>query len=348
MQTQAQAQAGAPAEQQQAQPGGAPASGGADGSSEEGALRNHGPDELHYFHRPETPSSVSVKAEPTQLLMKEYLLPVTAYHIGTKLDFYSLAQSPEFAPCPRALNRDSIILSLEPRKKGQIAQTSNDKYMAVFRYGSVVFFNVKVEQRLHLLQICERFTDNPVAKPQIEDFAVLVRPDLKSWSELQPDSVVLKRMDTNSIRVISSVLGQSVALDMYASKVESSLEVFSNLNREMERTGTFTIKKGHLFRLVAQNNILITEIITKLGLLERSDTAWKYAQYGPIWEGLRNEFELEARFQTLDLKINLIQNNVKYFLEILQNRKSDTLEWIIIVLISGEIMLGLYEIFSKV
>jgi uncharacterized Rmd1/YagE family protein len=87
------------------------------------------------------------------------------------------------------------------------------------------------------------------------------------------------------------------------SKVESSLEVFSNLNREMERTGTFTIKKGHLFRLVAQNNILITEIITKLGLLERSDTAWKYAQYGPIWEGLRNEFELEARFQTLDLKV---------------------------------------------
>lgn len=72
---------------------------------------------------------------------------------GTKLDFYSLAQSPEFAPCPRALNRDSIILSLEPRKKGQIAQTSNDKYMAVFRYGSVVFFNVKVEQRLHLLQV---------------------------------------------------------------------------------------------------------------------------------------------------------------------------------------------------
>jgi uncharacterized Rmd1/YagE family protein len=48
------------------------------------------------------------------------------------------------------------------------------------------------------------------------------------------------------------------------------------------------------------------------------------------------------------LQINLIQNNVKYFLEILQNRKSDTLEWIIIILIAGEIMLGLYEIFSKV
>lgn len=82
------------------------------------------------------------------------------------------------------------------------------------------------------------------------------------------------------------------------------LEVFSNLNREMERTGMFTIRKEHLFRLVAQNNILITEIITKLGLLERSDTAWKYAQYGPIWDGLRSEFELDARFQTMDLKVS--------------------------------------------
>eukprot|EP00951_Prasinocladus_malaysianus_P037837 scaffold409784_cov23-Prasinocladus_malaysianus.AAC.1 len=81
----------------------------------------------------------------------------------------------------------------------------------------------------------------------------------------------------------------------------------------MERTGTFTIRKEHLFRLVAQNNILITEIITKLGLLERSDTAWKYAQYGPIWEGLRAEFELDARFQTLDLKVREIATTGEIF-----------------------------------
>lgn len=43
-----------------------------------------------------------------------------------------------------------------------------------------------------------------------------------------------------------------------------------------------------------------------------------------------------------------MQDNVKYFLEILQNRKSDLLEWIIIVLITGEILLGLYDIFLRV
>ena len=39
-----------------------------------------------------------------------------------------------------------------------------------------------------------------------------------------------------------------------------------------------------------------------------------------------------------------MQNSLKYFLEILQNRKSDTLEWIIIVLIAGEICVSMYDI----
>ena len=42
--------------------------------------------------------------------------------------------------------------------------------------------------------------------------------------------------------------------------------------------------------------------------------------------------------------MELMQNNVKYFLEVLQNRKSDTLEWIIIALISIEIVVMGVEI----
>ena len=42
--------------------------------------------------------------------------------------------------------------------------------------------------------------------------------------------------------------------------------------------------------------------------------------------------------------VALMQHNVRFFLDILQNRKSDTLEWIIIFLIAGEICLGLWEI----
>jgi hypothetical protein len=42
-----------------------------------------------------------------------------------------------------------------------------------------------------------------------------VRPALPSWSTLEPDKIVVRALDVGNVRVISHVLGQSVALDHY-------------------------------------------------------------------------------------------------------------------------------------
>jgi uncharacterized Rmd1/YagE family protein len=47
------------------------------------------------------------------------------------------------------------------------------------------------------------------------------------------------------------------------------------------------------------------------------------------------------------LQFDLIQENLKYFLEIMQNKKSDLLEWTIIVLIAGEIAVSVYDMWSR-
>lgn len=54
------------------------------------------------------------------------------------------------------------------------------------------------------------------------DYGVVVCPTLPVWSDGGQDHVIVKRLDLNSIRVISSVLGQSVALDFYAKTVWNS------------------------------------------------------------------------------------------------------------------------------
>ena len=45
----------------------------------------------------------------------------------------------------------------------------------------------------------------------------------------------------------------------------------------------------------------------------------------------------------LHVQLELVQENVKYFLEIMQNKKSVLLEWFIIILIAIEIALGVYD-----
>ena len=219
----------------------------------------------------------------------------------------------------------------------------------MFKYGSVVFFNCDMEGlgRESLDTVLGFAEGGLTLKPHTEDFRLVIDPELPEWSEMAKDEMKLRQFDVRNVGVIASVLGQSVALDFYAAELDHMLREFNALNEEMAKDGSLTITPKKLFQLVAQNNITMTDIMTRLGLLERSDTAWKFAQYGDVWENLRAEFELADRFERLATKMELMQNNVKYFLEILQNRKSDTLEWIIIVLISGEICVSLYDICTR-
>jgi len=228
-----------------------------------------------------------------------------------------------------------------------IPSTDLMRYMVVFKFGSVVFYNVGAQEREECLELTRNFVESPLAYPMKEDYLVKVSPRLDEWAKLESDHIVLKRLDVNNISVISAVLAQTVALEHYEHKVDAMVEIFSKLNKSTELTGDLNISKKRLFSLVAENNNTLTELITRLGLLGRSDTAWQYAQYNIVWEGLRQDFELEDRFQDLDYKLNLIQTQVKFYLEILQNRKSDFLEWTIIVLIALEICVSLYDMSDK-
>jgi len=44
---------------------------------------------------------------------------------------------------------------------------------------------------------------------------------------------------------------------------------FTDINRGMEKTGTFTMKRKKLFQLVGKANSNLADVILKLGLFER-------------------------------------------------------------------------------
>lgn len=293
--------------------------------------------------------------ERVTLNAHDFMLPVRAYYVGSTIDVKAVAK--QMSAYPKEFNRDGVIIRMSPKKltespsfdeNAPMPSEMMSRYFVVFKFGSVVFYNVGHREREECLKLARSFTLSPLPVAMTDDYRVVVRPTLEDWAQLESDHILLKRMDINNISVISSVLAQTVALEHYEQKVDGMVEIFSKLNKSTELTGDLNISKKRLFSLVAENNNTLTELITKLGLLGRSDTAWQYAQYNIVWEGLRQDFELEDRFQDLDYKLNLIQTQVKFYLEILQNRKSDALEWIIIVLISLEICVSLYDMSDKI
>ncbi|BBN14543.1 required for meiotic nuclear division protein 1 [Marchantia polymorpha subsp. ruderalis] len=293
-------------------------------------------------HQPSSPTD----AEPDDIF-----IPVKAFYISRSVDLKALAREP-FSEV--TTSRNNLIIRCADRPPHSPVTADNpemaclgflkERYMVAFQYGSVVFFNFGDHEEVESLDIVRKYCSDEFRETRKDDYGVLVRPTLPEWSEGGHDRVMLRKLDIDNIRVISSILGQSIALDHYAKKVDEMVTTFSELNRGMEQTGTFTMTRKSLFQLVAAANTTLADVILRLGLLERSDAAWKDANYAQIWEYMRDDFELDERFESLDFKLNIIQHNVRFFLEILQNRKSDTLEWIIILLITGEICVSLYDI----
>lgn len=293
---------------------------------------------------------------PTAAINQHHeVVRVEATYVGSKINVYDLLARPEFADHYKRLHKGTVIMALTKSHipdAAEIEGLPRGPYMVATSYGSAVFFNVDGSSRERWLKVLQATATDPLIgeeKRYTEEYSLAIAPELPTWSQLEPDSIKLQTLDIRNLQVIAQVMAQSVALDFYSSHVECTLETFCSMNLEMAESASIAnVDKQVLLRLVAENNIVMTEIISKLGVHERYDIAWKHVQYGRIWEFLRTELEMEPRFKTLDMKLNLIQDNLKYFLEILQARKSDSLEWTIIILIAIEIILSLYELGSRV
>ncbi|KAE8023182.1 hypothetical protein FH972_008916 [Carpinus fangiana] len=218
------------------------------------------------------------------------------------------------------------------------------RYMVVFQYGSAVLFNIEDHEVETYLDTVRRHASGLLPEMRKDDYAVKEKPLLVEDMQGGPDYIVLKTLDTDGIRIIGSVLGQSIALDYFVSQIDGMLQEFADINRGMEKTGTFTMDKKKLLQLVGKANSNLADVILKVGLFERSEIAWRDAKYAQIYEYLREEYEVTQRFGNLDFKLKFVEHNIHFLQEVLQNRKSDLLEWCIIGLLTIENVISLYEI----
>ncbi|WOL01929.1 hypothetical protein Cni_G10648 [Canna indica] len=275
-------------------------------------------------------------------------IPVKAYFLCTSIDLKSLQAQNAFnvvvPPTSRATNY-VVLRYYDVKNDPQFMKTgfpseSTCHYMVVFRYGSVVLFNVSDHEADGYLKIVEKHASGLVPEMRKDDYAVAEKPTLDTWMQGGLDHIVLKTLNIDGIRIIASVLSQSIALDYHIQQADAMVGEFRDINRLLQKTGTFAMKPKKLFQLAGSGNSKLADVILELGLFERSDIAWKNANYAQIWEYLRDEYELTQRFGDLDFKLRFVEHNINLFQEILQNRTFVFLEWLIILLIAVDILLS--------
>lgn len=277
-------------------------------------------------------------------------IPVRAFFLSTSIDLKSLqAENLSYVVPPSSRSSNYIALRFCKSSTNSTGtavgeKASSSRYMVVYQYGSAVLFNMEEHEVESYLGIIKKHASGLLNEMRKDDYAVQEKPHLSQDMQGGADYIVLKSLDIDSIRIIGSVLGQSIALDYFVSQVDGMVEEFAGINRGMEKTGTFTMDRKKLFQLVGKANSNLADVILRVGLFDRSEIAWRDAKYAQIYEYLREEYEVTQRFGNLDYKLKFVEHNIHFLQEVLQNRKSDLLEWCIIVLLTIENVIGIYEI----
>ncbi|KAL9389146.1 hypothetical protein Peur_017751 [Populus x canadensis] len=276
-------------------------------------------------------------------------IPVKAYFLCTSINLKSMqAENLSYVVPPTSRSTNYVVLiffdfSSDISALG-IREYISCRYMVVFQYGSAVLFNIEDPDVERYLEMVRRHTSGLLSEMRKDDYAIKEKPLLDEDMQGGHDYIVLKTLDTDSIRIIGSVLGQSIALDYFVSQVDGMVEEFAGINRAMEKTGTFSMDRKKLLQLVGKANSNLADVILKVGLFERSEIAWRDAKYAQIYEYLREEYEVTQRFGNLDFKLKFVEHNIHFLQEVIQNRRSDLLEWCIIFLLSIENIISIYEI----
>lgn len=218
---------------------------------------------------------------------------------------------------------------------------SENQYIVVFEYGVYVCWNVSFGDLEFFQNELKKFLINPLEEPKQEKFKYIMEQDFK----IVYDKFVLDN-DSELLKIaVSSALAQDIKLDQFESKVENTIEENSIIPKNMALHGKISLSKKEIAKKIGELFLVKSQINLHYDLLDTPEFFWEYPEYEKYYNSISKYLDITSRVEVLNKKVEVIQE----LLDVLSNEQnhkySSFLEWIIIILILIEIIMGLYEFF---
>jgi required for meiotic nuclear division protein 1 len=212
---------------------------------------------------------------------------------------------------------------------------SGGKYQYYFNYGVLVLAGYNEDEMKWAVKAISAFQKNPLT-PWLRDDHELTVAEGSSIA-FQFDEVILDRIDEHVIRVAMLNLAQSVALDYYHDVTESLLNEVKGFATELEVTGRLKISRKNMMRFIGRALNTQNEIAGNIYIFDSPELVWEDEYLDTLHRGLLKYFDLRVRYNEVEYTLRIIEDNLTVFREIIHQRESTILEFIIIILILVEV-----------
>lgn len=213
---------------------------------------------------------------------------------------------------------------------------NSSKFQYFTNYGVVVFTGYTEEEMKYAIKTIAPFQKEPADNPLRDEFQLHFEKGVEAAFEF--NYMTVGRIDDKVIRIAMLHLAQSVALDYYNSIGEKLLEEVKGFTNQIEKTGKLKISRKNMMRFLGKALNTQNDIAGNIYLFDAPDLTWEDEYLDKIHQGLIKHFDLKVRFSEIEYTLKIIENNLAVFREIIHQRESNLLEYIIILLILVEVL----------
>ncbi|MDO6490482.1 MULTISPECIES: RMD1 family protein [unclassified Cellulophaga] len=247
------------------------------------------------------------------------------------VDAYQIAASISIRECKRNLTWDLIFSDGDEL----FYKMGDTKFVYIFQYGMVGFFNHTLEEKRTILDSIKPFCKGLKEERFSEEVNVVIEPTIQ---EVSFNKIIIPSFDYEAIRLIVLNASQSVALDNYFDITEQLLGETNEHTKYLEQKGKLNISGNKLKRFIGRVLNIKNEISENLYIFDSPDITWDNEALSLLNLELKKTFDLKDRYRYIYERLGVIKENLELFKDIMDHKESSRLEWIIIILIVIEVL----------
>ncbi len=204
----------------------------------------------------------------------------------------------------------------------------------LFDYGVLVFWGVDEDSKQSLLQKLENLIEQPLEKPEFEQFHFVLGAD---HSGISGDCVRLEGNAEITRLAASHAFAQSAKLSGFESKVITVIEKNAYIPSGLAKTGKIPLNRKQLAMLRGELFGTRSDIVLNFNLLDTPEFFWEYPELEGIYNQVARYLDLTPRVTLLNKKLETVYELVQMLADEQNHKHSAWLEWIIIILIAVDI-----------
>lgn len=223
--------------------------------------------------------------------------------------------------------------------KDSLALESLDrlKSIFIFKYGVMVFWGFDQNERAEIIEKVRPMMQGTQLRYASEEYSLIKQDDPTIKNDIIPilDGSLIEKWS------YSHALAQSVALAEFEENVSQAVESSRHIPGRLAKNGKTSLTRKEIAKIRGYLFQVKSEINLKYDLLDVPEFFWEFPELDSYYLRLTNYLEIRQRIEVLNKKLEVIHELFDMLADEQNHQHSAQLEWIIIFLITFEVIYNL-------